>query len=342
MTPDMALAEPSVDSIVIGRGERSWPQLLNDFAQARLQRIYRDDAVQPDFFRLPRPNHTLTGPALGYNGWLTQVQTSQGCKFQCRFCAVPQFYKYRFAHRAIDDVVDEVAAAPSRHIFFVDDNMLNYPKYLEQLCERLRTTGKKWSAQVSMDIFHQRHLLRSMRQSGCYWIHVGIESLDPASLAAQNKNQNNVKNYLDTLNIIRDSGISISAGMVFGFPTESAGIFDRTAQFLNRASLNAVSFHYYTPFPGSPDHTALNAAGQLITRDLACYDTYHVVVRNKHYTPEVLKQNVEAMQSAFYRPRNIVKRVLRSMRHGHSGALGTLAGGSIGYHNFRKGLPLNP
>ena len=341
LTPELALAEGCIDSIVIGRGERTWPQLLEDFRLGRMQKVYRDTRIHTDF-RLPRVNHTLTGPAQGYNGWLTQVQTSLGCKFHCRFCAVPQFYNRRFALRNIDDVVDEVVAAPGRYIFFVDDNLLNYPDYLARLCARLGTTGKKWSAQLSMDIRNHRQLLTTMRRAGCFWIHVGIETLDPATLAAQEKTQNRVRHYLATLRMIRDAGLSVSAGMVFGFPTESAAVFDHTADFLHRADLDAVSFHYYTPFPGSPDHAALAAADQLVTRDLACYDTYHAVVRTPNFSPEVLTDRVESLQREVYRPRQVLGRTLRTVRNGHTGGWRTLAGGAVGYLNCHQGLPLHP
>ena len=341
LTPELALAEQCIDAIVIGRGERIWPQLLSDFHAGTLQRTYRDTEITPDF-HLPRINHALTTTSRGYNGWLTQVQTSLGCKFHCRFCAVPQFYHRKFALRNIDDVTHEVAAAPTRCIFFVDDNLLNYPDYLARLCDRLRTTGKKWSAQLSMDIRHHNRLLKIMRQSGCFWVHVGIETLDPAALAAQEKNQNKVQHYLDTLSMIHDAGISVSAGMVFGFPNESAGVFDQTAQFLSRANLDAVSFHYYTPFPGSPDHAALTAAGQLVTRDLACYDTYHAVVHTKNYTPEALTCQVESLKRAFYRPTQVLTRGLRGLRHGPASVMRTLAAGTMGYLNCRQGLPLHP
>ncbi len=339
LSPELALAEPAVDCVVIGRGEYSWPRLLTDFTQGRLRKVYRHAFDHRDF-KLPQVNYTLTGPELGYNGYLTQIQTSLGCKFTCRFCAVPQFHDYRFALRDIDDVVGEVAGAPSQRVCFVDDNLLNHPVYLEMLCDRLRPTKKLWSAQMSLDIRSYRGLLRKMRQAGCFWIHVGIESLDEATLKAQEKRQNNIQKYLDTLNMIRDEGISVSSGIVLGFPTDSPSVFDNTERFLDRAGLDTVSFHYYTPFPGCPDYNKFAAADQLITKRLECYDTYHAVVRTKHFSPEELTEKVEALKSRFYGPRRVLARTIRGLCSGYSGVGWTVAAGAVGYLNCRKGLPL--
>jgi radical SAM superfamily enzyme YgiQ (UPF0313 family) len=341
LTPELALADPSVDSIVIGRGEHAWPLLLADFAGGRLRRSYHHPFGHHGY-KLPAVNCSLTGPERGYNGWLTQVQTGMGCKFHCRFCAIPLFHSRQFALRDLDDVSDEVAAAPGRRIYFVDDNLLNQPAYLEKLCDRLRPLRKGWSGQLSMDIWQHRRLLKKMGQSGCFWIHTGIESIEEGSLRAQGKKQNMVEHYLDTLNMIRDQGISVSAGMMFGFPTDSASVFETTEAFLDRAALDSVSFHYYTPYPGSPDYNRLQAADQLITRQLDHYDTYHAVVRTNNFTTEELTDKVEALKQRFYRPQQVLKRMLHRIGKGDLGIARTFVGGAMGYRNLRQGLPLHP
>lgn len=341
LTPKLALSEPSVDSIVVGRGEYSWPLLLTDFGRDRLQKVYRH-AFGQDKFKLPQINYHLVGPESGYNGFLTQIQTSLGCKFNCRFCAVPRFYNGKYALRDVDDLVGEVVAAPSRRISFLDDNLLNSPAYLELLCDRLRPLKKKWTAQLSMDIRKHPLLLKKMRKSGCFWIHVGIESLDTATLKAQRKRQNDVRRYLETLNMIRGEGISVSSGFVFGFPTESPAVFENTEKFIDRAGLDAISFHYYTPFPGCPEYKKLEAADQLTTRRLEYYDTYHAVVRTQNYSHRELIENVEALKKRFYRPRRVLTRALGGLLEGYSGAVRTLACGAMGYFNCRQGLPIYP
>lgn len=341
LTPDLALAEPSVDCIVIGRGEYSWPILLKDFAQGRLQKSYHHPFGE-NGFKLPQINYHLASPEFGYNGFITQIQTTLGCKFRCRFCAIPRFHGPKYALRDIDDVVGEVACAPTRRISFLDDNLLNETQYLETLCERLLPLNKKWTAQMSMDIRMHQKLLKKMRQSGCFWLHVGIESLDETALKTQGKRQNNVQKYMDTINMIRDEGISVSTGFMFGLPNESLAVFENTERFIDRAGLDAVSFHYYTPFPGCPDYKKMEDAGQLVTRELELYDTYHAVVRTQNYSHGELVEKVEALKKRFYRPRKVLTRMFRGLFEGYTGVARTLTCGTVGYLNNRRGLPIYP
>lgn len=342
LSPQLALAEPAVDAVVVGRAERAWPVLLDDFLAGRLQPLY-DLPFGEEGFVLPQYNRALTGPDKGYNTWITQVQAGLGCKFSCRFCVIPDFHGNKAVMRSIDDIVEEVARAPTRRVLFVDDNLLNRPAWLHALCDRLRPLGKEWVAQVSMDIGKQKGLIKKMAQSGCGWLNVGIESLHEGTLNAQEKWQNNTRNYLETLQRIRDEGISLSTGLVMGFPQEPRDVFDVTGEFLDRAEIDITIFHIYTPYPGSRDYQRLLAEDRILTRDLEMYDTYHVIVRPDAFAPEEVASSIEGLQERFYRPHRVLKRAARGLAHGGPFDLvRTLATGVEGYFNLKQGLPLHP
>ncbi|MFO0723641.1 MAG: radical SAM protein [Myxococcota bacterium] len=342
LSPDLALAEPAVDAVVIGRGERAWPRLLLDQSRGKLERIY-DLPFGEDGFRLPPVDHRRSAPSLGFNGWITQVQATLGCKFRCKFCVIPQFHGAKVSLRDLHDITEEVARAPTRRVLFVDDNLLNRPAYLDALCDRLRPLGKEWIAQVSMDIAKQPKLIKKMAKSGCGWLNVGIESVNAGTLAAQEKWQNDTRHYLEALAMIRDHGISLSAGMVLGFPDEPKDVFDLTGEFLDRAPIDITVFHLYTPYPGTAEHAAFEDEGRILTRDLSLYDTYHVVVRPRHFAPEEVAMRFEALQERFYGLRNVASRALGSLsRAGVLGFLRTMATGAEGLINLREGIPLHP
>lgn len=342
LSPELALAEPSIDSIVIGRAERGWPRLLLDYESGHLKKSY-ELPFGEEGFKLPELDYGLLGPERGYNGWITQVQASLGCKFACKFCVIPAFHGKKYVMRDVDDVVEEIARAPTRRVLFVDDNLLNRPGWLDALCDRLRPLGKEWIAQVSMDIGKQTRLIKKLAKSGCGWLNVGIESVHAGTLADQRKWQNDVTNYLAALHRIRDEGINISAGMVLGFPDEPPDVFDLTGEFLDRAPIDITVFHLYCPYPGTPDHAQYAAEGRLLTRDLELYDTYHVVVRPKHFAPEEVAAHSERLQERFYGARRVASRAIDSLaRGGVFGFVRTLATGAEGYVNLREGIPLHP
>jgi radical SAM superfamily enzyme YgiQ (UPF0313 family) len=342
MSPGLALGDPAIDAVVIGRAERAWPRLLADHTAGRLARVY-DDPFGGEGYRLPAGRAGLLAGGSGYNDWITQVQASLGCKFSCKFCVIPAFHRGEVVLRDLDDLVEEIARAPTRRILFVDDNLLNRPAYLDALCDRLRPLKKEWIAQVSMDIAKQKRLIKKLAAAGCGWLNVGIESVSAATLAAQQKWQNDVGTYLDALDRIRDAGINLSAGMVLGFPDEPKDVFDLTGEFLDKAAIDIAVFHLYCPYPGTAEHAELEAAGQILTRDLELYDTYHVVVRPRHFAPEEVAEQFERLQERFYSPRRVARRALGSLTH--SGILGfvrTLATGAEGLINLREGIPLHP
>jgi len=129
---------------------------------------------------------------------------------------------------------------------------------------------------------------------------------------------------------------------MLGLPDESPVVFENTERFIDRAGLDAVSFHYYTPFPGCPDYKKLDDAGRLVTRALEYYDTYHAVVRTQHFSHGELVEKVEALKKRFYRPQRVLARMFRGLFEGYTGVARTVACGAVGYLNCRQGLPIYP
>jgi radical SAM superfamily enzyme YgiQ (UPF0313 family) len=179
-----------------------------------------------------------------------------------------------------------------------------------------------------------------MARAGCYWVHLGVESLDASTLQEQKKRQNDVAKYIETFKMFRDEGISVSTGIILGFPTDTRNVFERTQNFLNEAPLDMVSFHFYTCYPGYPEYRKLQDAGRLITSNLGHYDTYHPVVATENFTTEELIENLEMLKKEFYRPRQLICRATKSLLNGHAGVTRALAVGTMGYLNSRKGLPI--
>lgn len=339
LSPDLALQNPDIDSIVVGRGEMAWPKLLEDFKRGHLRRRYQYSLMK-NGFTLPPVNYNLCRTGRGYNAHITQIQSTLGCKFRCKFCAIPQFHGGAFMLRDIDDLVEELENTPTRRVAFIDDNLINSSAYLTALCDRIAPLRKRWSAQVSMDVRGNHKLIQRMARAGCYWVHLGVESLDATTLQEQKKRQNDVAKYLETFRMFRNEGISVSAGIIFGFPTDSQDVFEHTQDFLNVAPLDAVSFHYYTCYPGYPEYQELQDADRLLTRNLAHYDTYHPVVKTDNFTTDELVENVERMKLEFYRPRQLLSRATTGLADGYPGVARAIAAGTVGYLNQRRGLPV--
>ncbi len=342
LTPDLARSEPSIDSIIIGRAELSWPKLLEDFSNGQLKSFY-DIPFRQKNFKLPAINNTLFGKDKGYNSYISQVQATLGCKFCCKFCAIPHFHDNQFVMRDMDDLVEAVKNTPTKKILFVDDNILNNPTYLETLCDRIKPLSKEWVAQISMDIAKHKRLIKKMADSGCIWLNTGIETIAEKTIKAQQKWQNNVNAYLETINHIKGEGINLSAGIVLGFPDDPPDIFDLTGEFLDKASIDIMSFHIYCPYPGTPEYESYLQEGALLTQDLELYDTYHPIVKPEHFTPNEITENFKKLETEFYSMERVITRSVNNVRHlGIQGFIRTLVTGTQGAINIKRGIPTQP
>ncbi len=105
------------DSIVIGDAEGVWANLLSDFREGNLKRIYRGKMAALEGLYFDRG---IFGRKK-YNG-IAPVQFSRGCGLSCDFCSIHAFYGRTLRYRPVDEVAAEVASLSHRPIFFVDEN----------------------------------------------------------------------------------------------------------------------------------------------------------------------------------------------------------------------------
>ncbi len=120
------------DAVVIGEAEATMQQLLNDFKNGKLQKIYRSDE-RPSLQNLPLPRKELLFGNKYYREMDT-VQTTRGCPFACDFCSVSDFFGRTYRTRPIPDIIREVKLLKNRAIiFFVDDNIAGRPNYTREL-----------------------------------------------------------------------------------------------------------------------------------------------------------------------------------------------------------------
>src|SRR6266702_1240922 len=76
------------DAIVIGRAEKAWPRLVEEFRAGRMQRVYEEEAVIGDMLLdVPPPRRDLHRRS----GYMIpdSIQATRGCKKVCDFCTVP-------------------------------------------------------------------------------------------------------------------------------------------------------------------------------------------------------------------------------------------------------------
>ncbi len=145
--PEQVLADPNVDFVLLGEGERTLPELISALAGGRLSAIdsicgigYKTnnklhlpehgDLIE-DIETLPFPARELIDPARYTLGGkrLTMLVTSRGCPYHCTFCSIFLTAGRQFRTRSINSVIDEMKLCRERfgtEIFDIEDDNFSF------------------------------------------------------------------------------------------------------------------------------------------------------------------------------------------------------------------------
>lgn len=295
------------DAIVIGRGEHAWPQLIEDFRAGRLKRVYRERDL---------PNHTLEDVPLPRrelqrrSGYMlpNTVQATRGCKRVCDFCSVNAVWP-RYLKRPIADVIRDIRAIPGRHFAFNDVSLVDDLEYSRELFTAIAPLKKKWGGLVTADSLQNTELLDLMARSGCVYLLVGFESGNQATLQGIRKSFNKTLDYHHLIRSLQNRGITVQGCFVFGFDHDDASVFESTVQLVQDLGVDIPRYSLYTPYPGTPLFTRLQAENRILSYNWNDYDTMHVVIQPVQMTPDELYHGFKWAYKETFRMDRVVRRV---------------------------------
>ncbi|MBN1198359.1 MAG: B12-binding domain-containing radical SAM protein [Bacteroidales bacterium] len=249
------------DTVVVGEAEVLWAMVLEDFEQGKLKSIYSSPSYV-DYRRSKPPRWDLVNMKRIFQ---VAIQVSRGCPFNCDFCLVTKTFGRKMRYRDIDNIVEEIRAAPSKYFFFVDDNLTINKRYANELMEAIKPLKISWGCMCSIDVARDDELLKAMADAGCFNILIGFESLNPDSLDASNKHHNRRGTiYEEAIRKIHAHGIHINASFVVGFDNDTLEEFDRIFDFTLKHHLPNVNLHLLNAPPGSDIYTRYQLEGRLM------------------------------------------------------------------------------
>jgi radical SAM superfamily enzyme YgiQ (UPF0313 family) len=306
--PEEAIAH--CDAVVIGEADEIWAEVVQDAAQGRLKRFYRQHE-RTDLSRLPLPRRELLDPK-GYF-FENTVQTTRGCPFDCEFCSVTAIYGGTYRTRPVAEVEREIKALrrARAYIFFVDDNIVGDMRYARELFAMLSQYRLRWVSQGPISIARNEKLVRLMAQAGCHGMFIGFESLNPENLALMGKKTNKVERYEAGIKRLHDHGIGVHASFVFGYDYDEPSVFEKFISFANRNRIDGAFLPLLTPFPGTKIHQRLKQEGRIISEDWSKYDMATAVFRPKGMTIEQLQEGFWWVNKEFYSLRSMARRIFQ-------------------------------
>lgn len=229
---------PEIDFIIKGEAELSFLALCNsilrgsglpDFSIPGL--CYRKDAEivenKPqrinDLSVLPIPNRDLLGDFYNLEmefigGPGDFVMTSRGCPTACNFCAASRMFPGGLRLRPIDSVMSEIEYLLSRKklsgIKIFDSTFTADRGHVEEFCSRMKSVKIPWECEIRADTVDY-DLLKLMKESGCYYINMGMETANQSHLRHIAKGITS-EQVLDVLSICKKLDIRSKVFFTFG------------------------------------------------------------------------------------------------------------------------------
>jgi len=297
------------DSIVMGEAEDTWPVVLADAEKGKLESIYKTNRP-PSLKNLPLARRDLI-----YKRGLFEstVIATRGCPHVCNYCNLRQIYDPSIRFRPVEEVIAEVRTLRTSFFTFWDDQLFMSPGYALNLFKGLESLNKRWAAMVTLPSTGDDRLLRAASRAGCVCLFLGLESFSPESLTLANKSFNLVESYNEGVARIHKNGITVQAGIVFGFDGDDESTFDLTLKRATEAGIDGATISILTPFPKTPLYEALLQEGRLLTQDWSYYNGKTAVTfRPARMSPETLWKGYMRFRQAFYSPKCILQRIAKS------------------------------
>jgi radical SAM superfamily enzyme YgiQ (UPF0313 family) len=309
--PDEALGRDGgprhVDAVALGEADETWPRILEDAANGQLKDVYepvdeagkeRKPGLQPypvipwdtidldQFNLIPKFLRPLTERhGFGWKFFNTiPVESGRGCPYGCEFCTVTGFFGDSIRFRSNQSVVDELLLLKKRAqedrrqitIFFIDDNFAINIKRTKSLLRDIVAANAQlpWIAQISANLLRDEELVDLIAAAGGKWVFIGMESIDPGSLADVSKSFNKPGEYAAVLNRLAQRNIYAITSFIFGLDNDTPGVADRTLEQIALWPPGMPVFSPLVPLPGTPLYARLGAEGRL-TRPKHWMDFVH-------------------------------------------------------------------
>ncbi|PID55382.1 MAG: B12-binding domain-containing radical SAM protein [Micrococcales bacterium] len=242
----------------------------------------------------------FVGPETGGIRLTAHLMVSNACPYQCNFCSETAklaggLNRFRHTDAGLDRVLEYVGYG-AQALFFDDSvfwsgtyrDIIEFSSSLSRLrrqaaegpvhhaghrlttpAERIRLHDLEWGAQFTVDVLaalhspqESREVLRAMREAGCTYIYIGIESMSEQVMDHVHKNLRRrpgrtwASKVREALALVKDEGLRVGTSVLFGLEGETRASIDETIDgvhdliddgLIDLASPNILTYHPATP-----------------------------------------------------------------------------------------------
>lgn len=273
-SPEVVLGNDCVDIVCVGEGEMPTVELCDSMARGEIdysiKNLYfkKDGEIIKNEIRPLQDLNTL--PAFDKEIFKDDIivknryytLSSKGCAVACSYCSqsfYEVFNKGKDARRkAVDLMIDELVEAKEIYgvtLVDLEDNILfsNYkwfrdfaPKYKEKVDVPYICMGHP--------LFVTDETARLLKESGCYRLQLGIQSLDEKNRKDLLHRPETNERILEAFRHLDNHGVRYSVDHIFGLPNErdEEHLYEAAKVYCQCKSLHKVNCFFLTCFPKTP------------------------------------------------------------------------------------------
>lgn len=274
------------DSVFLGEVEGRFGQVIEDFKNNRLKKVYDYMNNLPDIRLVGTARREiLNSDDYAYRGvkMLDLVHASRGCKFNCFPCCVGYLGGRLFRPRPVEKVIAEMSSIQNNRMFIVDNSLAQDRDWLKELFTAMIPLKKTW---VSHPVMDDDEILTLAKEAGCWYVYQAIVNTSDGI-------RNRVKR-------LKDHGIGIEGTILLGTDDQSEDDIKRLVDFLLEIELDMAEFTILTPFPHSPIRAEYEKEGRIFNNNWLDYTCDKVVYRPKKMSPDTLYKMYHYAWDTFY------------------------------------------
>jgi radical SAM superfamily enzyme YgiQ (UPF0313 family) len=235
---------PEIDHLVLNEGEITLPMFIEDMENGNPKRLYQSNLFA-NITKSPIPDYSL----INHNKYAgATLQYSRGCPYDCEFCDITALFGYKVRTKTSAQIIAELdmllQVGWRDSVFFVDDNFIGNKHKLKT---DLLPAIIKWmeinkypftfTTEASINLADDKDLMDMMVKAGFIKVFVGIETPEEDCLLECNKLHNKNRDLIESVNIIQQKGMEVTAGFIVGFDNDPPDIFQRQIDFIQKSGI---------------------------------------------------------------------------------------------------------
>lgn len=324
--PDVVMQDGVVDCLCVGEGDESFPLILSAIerneepvsvsnfwyrnTKGEIVKGGRGPFIQ-DLDRLPIFDKTLWEDYIRV-GDPYYTMATRGCPYRCSFCFNSYFSHLHtgdsayIRYRSVEHVINELRWAKQRYklkmVFFQDDVFTFNKEWIRTFLERYKKEIEIPFECLSHPRFIDEEIVRWLKEAGCLFVHIGIETLDERYKKEVLKRAETNQSIEKVMALMAKYKINVKTDHMLDLPSEDLSAQAAAWKFYQRYTPYRIQTFWTNLLPGTEMMKKAIADGTLDLEMSRRIDRGEIVsfFRKRHFSGDKKRYKVyKAYECAF-------------------------------------------